>query len=175
MPIAWKYVLHDYQKKRVEVFLNPESDPLGSGYNITQSKIAIGSGGFLGKGYLKGTQSHLSFLPEKQTDFIFTMFTEEIGFIGGFCLITLYLIIAFFVFWIAFKSKYTYGRIMASGMGFIIFFHVFVNIGMVMGILPVVGVPLPLMSYGGTITVSTLIAFGFILNADLYKNEEIKS
>ncbi len=175
LPIAWKYVLHDYQKKRVEVFLNPESDPLGSGYNITQSKIAIGSGGFLGKGYLKGTQSHLSFLPEKQTDFIFTMFTEEIGFIGGFYLITLYLIIAFFVFWIAFKSKYTYGRIVASGMGFIIFFHVFVNIGMVMGILPVVGVPLPLMSYGGTITVSTLIAFGFILNADLYKNEEIKS
>lgn len=175
LPIAWKYGLHDYQKKRVEVFLNPESDPLGSGYNITQSKIAIGSGGFFGKGYLQGTQSHLSFLPEKQTDFIFTMYTEEMGFVGGFYLVSLYLIVIAIIFWIAFKSKYTYGRIIASGMGFIIFFHVFINIGMVMGILPVVGVPLPLMSYGGTITVSTLLAFGFIMNADLYKNEELKT
>lgn len=175
LPFIWKYGLHDYQKKRVEVFLNPESDPLGSGYNITQSKIAIGSGGFFGKGYLQGTQSHLSFLPEKQTDFIFTMYTEEMGFVGGLYLITLYSIITAFVFWIAFKSRYTYGRIIASGMGFIIFSHVFVNIGMVMGLLPVVGVPLPLMSYGGTITVSTLLAFGFIMNADLYKNEEIKT
>lgn len=174
VPFVWKYGLHDYQKKRVEVFINPESDPLGSGYNITQSKIAIGSGGFFGKGYLKGTQSQLAFLPEKQTDFIFTMSTEEIGFVGGVYIISLYLIITAFIFWIAFKSKYTYGRIMASGVGFILFFHVFINIGMVMGILPVVGVPLPLMSYGGTITVTSLISFGFLLNADLYKDEEIK-
>lgn len=173
-PFAWKYGLHDYQKKRIEVFLNPESDPLGSGYNITQSKIAIGSGGFFGKGYLKGTQNQLSFLPEKQTDFIFTMSTEEIGFIGGICIISLYLIITGFSFWISFKSKYTFGRLMASGVGFILFFHVFINIGMVMGVLPVVGVPLPLMSYGGTITATSLLSFGFLLNSDLYKNEEIK-
>lgn len=174
LPFAWKYGLHDYQKKRIEVFLNPESDPLGSGYNITQSKIAIGSGGFFGKGYLKGTQSQLAFLPEKQTDFIFTMSTEEIGFVGGVYIISLYLIITAFAFWIAFKSKYTFGRLMASGVGFILFFHVFINIGMVMGILPVVGVPLPLMSYGGTITVTSLISFGFLLNADLYRDQEIR-
>jgi len=174
LPFVWKYALHDYQRKRVEVFINPESDPLGSGYNITQSKIAIGSGGFLGKGYLKGTQSQLAFLPEKQTDFIFTMSTEEIGFVGGVYIISLYLIITVFIFWIALKSKHTFGRIMASGVGFVLFFHVFINMGMVMGILPVVGVPLPLMSYGGTITATSLISFGFLLNADLYKDEEIK-
>ena len=174
LPLAWKYGLHDYQKKRIEVFINPESDPLGSGYNITQSKIAIGSGGFYGKGYLKGTQGQLAFLPEKQTDFIFTMSTEEIGFIGGVSIITLYLIISGFAFWTAFKSKYTFGRLMATGTGFILFLHVFINIGMVMGILPVVGVPLPLMSYGGTITATSLISFGFLLNADLYKDKELK-
>ena len=147
---------------------------MGSGYNITQSKIAIGSGGFYGKGYLKGTQGQLAFLPEKQTDFIFTMSTEEIGFIGGVSIITLYLIISGFAFWTAFKSKYTFGRLMATGTGFILFLHVFINIGMVMGILPVVGVPLPLMSYGGTITATSLISFGFLLNADLYKDKELK-
>lgn len=175
LPFAWKYVLHDYQRKRIEVFLNPESDPLGSGYNITQSKIAIGSGGFLGKGYLKGTQSQLAFLPEKQTDFIFTTYTEETGFVGGIFIIGLYSILTGLSFWLAFKSKYTYGRIIIAGVGFIMFFHVFVNIGMVMGILPVVGVPLPLFSYGGTITVISLISFSFLLNADLYKDTEIKN
>lgn len=175
LPFAWKYVLHDYQRKRIEVFLNPESDPLGSGYNITQSKIAIGSGGFLGKGYLKGTQSQLAFLPEKQTDFIFTTYTEETGFVGGIFIIGLYSMLAGFSFWLAFKSKYTYSRIIIAGVGFIVFFHVFVNIGMVMGILPVVGVPLPLFSYGGTITVISLISFSFLLNADLYKDTEIKN
>lgn len=174
LPFAWKYALHDYQKKRIEVFLNPESDPLGSGYNITQSKIAIGSGGFLGKGYLKGTQSQLAFLPEKQTDFIFTMTTEEIGFIGGLLIISLYIVLIAFIFWISFKSKHTFGRVIASGVGFIMFFHVFINIGMVMGILPVVGVPLPLLSYGGTITLIALVSFAFLLNSDLYKDEEIK-
>lgn len=174
LPFIWKYGLHDYQKKRIEVFINPESDPLGSGYNITQSKIAIGSGGFLGKGYLKGTQSQLAFLPEKQTDFIFTMSTEEIGFLGGFSIISLYLAIIAVVFWIAFKSKYTFGRLIVSGIGFLFFFHVFINIGMVMGILPVVGVPLPLMSYGGTITITSLLSFAFLFNADLYKDEEIR-
>ena len=173
-PVVWKYTLHDYQKKRLEVFLNPESDPLGSGYNITQSKIAIGSGGFFGKGYLKGTQSQLSFLPEKQTDFIFTMSTEEIGFVGGFFIIVLYTAITGFVFWTAFNTKHTFNRIITCGVGAIVFFHVFINIGMVMGILPVVGVPLPLMSYGGTMTVISMISFSFLLNADLYRDGEIK-
>ncbi len=175
LPFTWKYALHDYQRKRIEVFLNPENDPLGSGYNITQSKIAIGSGGFLGKGYLKGTQSQLAFLPEKQTDFIFTTYTEETGFIGGIFIITLYSILTGFSFWLSFKSKYTYSRIIIAGVGFIMFFHVFVNIGMVMGILPVVGVPLPLFSYGGTITAISLLSFSFLLNADLYKDAEIKN
>jgi len=175
LPFAWKYALHDYQRKRIEVFLNPESDPLGSGYNITQSKIAIGSGGFLGKGYLKGTQSQLAFLPEKQTDFIFTTYTEETGFVGGIFIIGLYLMLSAFSFWLAFKSKYSFGRIIIAGVGFIMFFHVFVNIGMVMGILPVVGVPLPLFSYGGTITVISFLSFSFLLNADLYKDVEIKN
>ncbi len=173
IPIAWNYVIRDYQKKRVEIFLNPESDPLGHGYNITQSKIAIGSGGFLGKGYLKGTQSSLSFLPEKQTDFIFTMYTEEMGFIGGLFLIMLYFFLLFSIFSIAFKSRFTYNRIVAFGLGMMLFLHVFINIGMIMGLMPVVGVPLPFMSYGGTITVSFLIAFGFILNTEVYRNEEI--
>ena len=171
---AFNNALEPYQQMRIKVALGLEEDLRGAGYNVNQSKIAIGSGGFLGKGYLKGTQSQLAFLPEKQTDFIFTMSTEEIGFVGGVYIISLYLIITALIFWIAFKSKYTYGRIMASGVGFILFFHVFINIGMVMGILPVVGVPLPLMSYGGTITVTSLIAFGFLLNADLYRDEEIK-
>ncbi|MDD2839724.1 MAG: rod shape-determining protein RodA [Rickettsiales bacterium] len=175
LPFAWKYALHDYQRKRIEVFLNPESDPLGSGYNITQSKIAIGSGGFLGKGYLKGTQSQLAFLPEKQTDFIFTTYTEETGFVGGIFIIGLYSTLASFAFWSAFKSRYTFSRVIIAGVGFLMFFHVFINIGMVMGILPVVGVPLPLFSYGGTITVISLLSFSFLLNADLYKDTEIKN
>lgn len=175
VPFVWKYALHDYQRKRVEVFLNPESDPLGSGYNITQSKIAIGSGGFFGKGYLKGSQSQLAFLPEKQTDFIFTTYTEEMGFVGGMFIISLYLILTAFVFWLSFKSKYTYGRVIIAGVGFIMFFHIFINIGMVMGLLPVVGVPLPLFSYGGSITVISLLSFSFVLNADLYKDKEIRS
>lgn len=174
LPFAWKYGLHDYQKKRIEVFINPENDPLGSGYNIRQSKIAIGSAGFWGKGYLKGSQSQLAFLPEKQTDFIFTTYTEETGFAGGFFIISLYLLLTGFTFWTAFKTRYTYARITIAGVGFIIFFHTFVNIGMVMGILPVVGVPLPLFSYGGTITIMSIVLFSFLLNADLYKDKEIK-
>lgn len=174
LPFVWKYGLHDYQKKRVEVFLHPEEDPLESGYNITQSKIAIGSGGLYGKGYLKGTQGQLSFLPEKQTDFIFTIFAEEIGFFGIISLIIMYIIMLSTIFWISFKSKYTYGKLFASGLGLIVFLHIFINIGMVTGLLPVVGVPLPLISYGGTMTVVTLISFSFILNVDIYKEEEIK-
>jgi rod shape determining protein RodA len=174
MPFIWKYGLHDYQKKRIEVFLNPTDDPLKSGYNIIQSKIAIGSSGFLGRGYLKGTQNQLAFLPEKQTDFIFTTFTEEMGFVGGTFVILSYMMLIGFIFWVAFKTRNTFSKVVAVGIGFIFFFHVFVNIGMVIGILPVVGIPLPLMSYGGTITALSLVMIGFVLNSDLYQETDIK-
>jgi len=174
IPFLWKYFLHDYQKKRILTFFNPESDPLGSGYNITQSKIAIGSGGFFGKGFLKGTQGQLAFLPEKQTDFIFTMLSEELGFIGGAIVIILYSLIIGYALTIGVKCRHTYGRVITVGFASMIFFHAFINIAMVMGILPVVGAPLLLLSYGGTITMVSLIGFGFLLNVDLYQKTEFK-
>jgi len=174
IPFLWRYFLHDYQKRRILIFFNPEADPLGSGYNITQSKIAIGSGGFFGKGYLKGTQGQLAFLPEKQTDFIFTMLSEELGFIGGAVVIILYSLIIGYALTIGIKCRHTYGRVIAVGFTSMIFFHAFINIAMVMGILPVVGAPLLLLSYGGTITMVSLIGFGFLLNTDLYKKAEFK-
>ncbi|MDG4543282.1 MAG: rod shape-determining protein RodA [Rickettsiales bacterium] len=169
-PFIWMH-MHDYQKKRVTSFLNPEGDPMGAGYNILQSKIAIGSGGVSGKGFLQGTQSQLSFLPEKQTDFIFTMLTEEFGFIGGITVITLYAIIIAYGIFIAAMSKNIYGRLMAIGITGILFFHVFINIAMVMGLIPVVGAPLPLLSYGGTIMMTILVSFGLLLNVSLHSEE----
>jgi len=169
-PFLWMH-LHDYQKKRVFGFLDPEGDPMGTGYNILQSKIAIGSGGFSGKGFLQGTQSQLSFLPEKQTDFIFTMLTEEFGFIGGITVIALYAIILAYGIFIAAISKNHFGRLMAVGITSILFFHVFINIAMVMGMIPVVGAPLPLLSYGGTIMMTILLAFGLLLNVSLHSEE----
>jgi rod shape determining protein RodA len=173
IPFVWKH-MHDYQKERITSFLDPEHDPLGNGYNILQSKIAIGSGGFTGKGFLKGTQSQLSFLPEKQTDFIFTMFTEEFGFVGGIIIIAVYaMIIAYGVF-IAVSSRNHFGRMMAIGIISVFFFHVFVNIAMVMGLMPIVGVPLPLLSYGGTIMTTVFLGFAMLLNVNLYKDEKIE-
>lgn len=172
IPIAWMFVLYDYQKKRIINFINPDNDPLGSGYNIIQSKIAIGSGGFFGKGYLSGTQGQLNFLPEKQTDFIFTMLAEELGFTGCAFLIFLFLSAIMLCNSIALRTKHQYGKLLVTGLMSIFFIHMFTNIGMVIGILPVVGAPLPLISYGGTITATILIAFGFILNVDLNKNNE---
>lgn len=169
-PVLWSQ-MHDYQKQRVFTFLDPENDPKGSGYHVMQSKIAIGSGGLSGKGFLKGTQSQLSFLPEKQTDFIFTMLTEELGFIGGVTVITLYTILIMYGIYIATTSKNRFGRLMAIGCISLVFFHVFVNIAMVMGLLPVVGVPLPLLSFGGTIMITVLTAFGLILNVSLYRED----
>lgn len=168
IPLIWHH-LHTYQKNRILIFLNPESDPLGAGYNIMQSKIAIGSAGALGKGFLKGTQSQLSFLPERHTDFIFTMFAEEWGFIGCITLILLYCYIAYCSTKIAVNCKNHFGRILAIGSIMLIFIHVVVNIAMVMGLLPVVGVPLPLMSYGGTIMITIYIAIGFIANSYIHK------
>ncbi len=170
LPVAIGH-MHDYQKNRLLAFMNPEGDPMGYGYNILQSKIAIGSGGLTGKGFLKGTQSQLSFLPEKQTDFIFTTTTEEVGFIGGVIIITLYAILITYGLFISVSARNHFGRMMAIGITGLIFIHVFINIAMVMGLVPVVGVPLPLLSYGGTIMMTILMAFGLLLNVDLHKNE----
>ncbi|MBT5570482.1 MAG: rod shape-determining protein RodA [Alphaproteobacteria bacterium] len=169
VPVAWQF-LHTYQKQRIFTFLNPENDPLGSGYHILQSKIALGSGGLFGKGFLEGTQSHLNFLPEKQTDFIFTMLAEEFGLIGGVGLIALYgLLIAYGVF-IAFRCRSQFARLLAMGLSVNFFLYVFINIAMVMGILPVVGVPLPLISYGGTAMLTVLIGFGLIMSCWLHRD-----
>jgi rod shape determining protein RodA len=172
MPIGWNF-LRDYQKDRVLTFLNPERDPLGKGYNIIQSKIAIGSGGISGKGILKGTQSQLNFLPEHQTDFIFTMFAEENGLIGGITLLTLYLILIYFGIQIAVNCRNQFGRLLAIGVTIFFFLHVFINMAMVMGLIPVVGVPLPLMSYGGTMMMTVLIGFGLIFNVHIHRNSVI--
>ncbi len=164
LPLLWMYVLHDYQKQRVLTFLNPESDPLGTGYNIIQSKIAIGSGGVYGKGWLHGTQSQLDFLPEHHTDFIFAVYSEEFGMMGFFLLMAIYMYIILRCIYIAKKAHSTFERILAGTLSLTFFFYIFVNIGMVSGILPVVGVPLPLISYGGTSMVTLCAGFGLLMS-----------
>ncbi len=166
LPIIWHY-LYDYQKQRILIFLNPESDPLGDGYNIIQSKIAIGSGGLFGKGMTFGSQAQLQFLPEHQTDFVFPMFAEEFGFLGVLLVIFLYFILIMYGAKIAVNCKSHFGRLLAYGSISMFSVHVFINMGMVMGLLPVVGVPLPLLSYGGTIMATILIAFGLLINVHL--------
>lgn len=163
-PLFWKFALHDYQKTRILTMLDPESDPLGSGYHIIQSKIAIGSGGTYGKGWLNGTQSQLDFLPERSTDFIFSVFSEEFGFIGIVLLLTLYCLIIFRGLFIAAHASNTFGRLLAGALSMTFFVYLFVNTGMVSGLLPVVGVPLPLVSYGGTSMVTLMIGFGMIMS-----------
>lgn len=172
LPIIWT-LLHNYQKNRVLIFLNPDREPLGAGYNIIQSKIAIGSGGFWGKGLLNGTQSHLSFLPEYTTDFIFSFLTEELGFIGGLVLVILYFLLILSSLAIAINTKSIFTKLMVIGLTSIFFSHVFINIGMVMGMMPVVGVPLPFISYGGTMMVSMLISFGLIMNASVHQHNNL--
>jgi len=172
LPIAWNF-LHDYQKRRVLTFMNPEEDPLGSGYHILQSKIALGSGGFSGKGFMQGTQSHLSFLPEKQTDFIFTMFAEEHGLIGALVLIALYILLIAYGYAIALRSRSQYGRLLAGGLTTMLFLYVFINIAMVSGLVPVVGVPLPLFSYGGTAMMTLLVGIGLLVNVYVHRDVEI--
>ncbi len=161
VPVAY-HMLHDYQKKRVETFLDPDSDPLGAGYNIIQSKIAIGSGGFVGKGLLNGSQGQLDFLPEKQTDFIFTMLAEELGFIGALVLIALYILLIGFAMTLAVKSRSAYGRLIAAGVAALLFIHILINMAMVMGMIPVVGVPLPFLSYGGSFLLAVMMACGLL-------------
>lgn len=161
IPILWTF-LHDYQKKRVLTFLDPESDPLGAGYHIMQSKITLGSGGVFGKGFMEGTQSRLNFLPEKQTDFIFTVLSEEFGLIGSLCLFGLYMLIIIYGFIIAMRCNNFFGKLLGMGLTINFALYVFINMGMVMGLMPVVGVPLPLVSYGGTAMLTLFFGFGLI-------------
>ena len=169
IPIAWQFLLHDYQRQRVLTLLNPEADALGTGWNIIQSKTAIGSGGFSGKGFLEGTQSHLHFLPEGHTDFIIAAYSEEFGLIGVTLLILLYFAIIFRTFQIGLQCFHNYGRLVAGALGLSFFVYVFVNAGMVSGILPVVGVPLPFMSYGGTAIITLMSTFGLVMSIHTHR------
>ncbi len=164
IPLFWTFIMHDYQRQRVLTFLDPETDPLGTGYHIIQSKIAIGSGGIYGKGWLNGTQSHLDFLPEGSTDFIFAAFLEEFGLIGGGLLLTLYFFVIARALYMASRAPDTYTRLLAGSVTLIFFLYAFVNTGMVSGLLPVVGLPLPLFSYGGTSLVTIMAGFGILMS-----------
>jgi rod shape determining protein RodA len=168
LPVLW-HQLHDYQKQRVLTFLDPERDPLGAGYHIIQSKIALGSGGVWGKGILKGTQSQLSFLPEKQTDFVFTMLAEEAGLIGALGLLLLFLVLTAYGLVFALRARNQFGRLLAMGITITFSLYVVINIAMVTGLIPVVGVPLPLISYGGTAMMTVLIGFGLMLSVDIHR------
>lgn len=173
IPVAWFFFLHDYQKQRVLTFMNPESDPLGAGYHIMQSKIAIGSGGISGKGFLEGTQSRLNFLPEKQTDFIFTLWVEEWGLMGGLFLLVLAGLIFLYCGFVAFRCRHGYGKLLAFGLMVNFSLYVFINIAMVMGLIPVVGAPLPLVSYGGTAMLAVLGGFGLIISCNIHRDAKL--
>lgn len=168
IPFGW-YILHDYQRNRVLTFMNPERDPLGAGYHIIQSKIAIGSGGLFGKGWLNGTQSNLHFLPEHTTDFIFAVAGEEFGFIGSLFLITLYMLIILRGFYITIHAQDTFTRLLAGSITLSFFVSFFINMGMVTGILPVVGIPLPLVSYGGSSMVTIMASFGILMSIQTHR------
>ena len=170
LPVLWHF-MHDYQRNRVLTFLNPERDQLGAGYHIIQSKIALGSGGMFGKGFLDGTQSHLNFLPEKHTDFIFTMLAEEFGFFGSLLVLAINMLIIFYGYKFAFRTTNYFSRLVIIGLNTNYFLYVFINIAMVLGLLPVVGVPLPLISYGGTVILSIMASFGIIMSAYVNRNE----
>ncbi len=172
IPVAWQF-LREYQKSRILTFINPESDPLGAGYHILQSKIAFGSGGMFGKGFLGGTQSHLNFLPEKQTDFIFTMLAEEFGLAGGIGLLLLYFALMAYGTVISLRCNSQFGRMLGMGIITTFFLYVFINMAMVMGLVPVVGVPLPLISYGGSAMLTLLFGFGLVLNIYIHRDVQI--
>lgn len=167
--IMWQYGMRDYQRSRVLTFLSPESDPLGSGYHIIQSTIAIGSGGMYGKGWLNGTQSHLDFLPERKTDFIFSVFSEEFGFIGSILLLAIYVIIIARGLFIAVQAQDTFSRLLAGTITLTFLIYVFINTGMVNGLLPVVGIPLPMVSYGGTSMVTLMASFGILMSIHTHR------
>ena len=173
VPLAWRFVLHDYQKARVETFLNPESDALGKGWNITQAKIAIGSGGVAGKGFTLGTQSRLNFLPEKQTDFIWTSFCEEFGFVGALALLILFAVVIFYGVQTAMSARSQFGRLLAMGIILNFFFYIMINGLMVMGLIPVVGIPMPLLSYGGSAMLTVMFGFGLLMSVHIHRQVEI--
>jgi rod shape determining protein RodA len=168
-PLMWFFVMRDYQKQRVLTLLDPQSDPLGAGWNIIQYKTAIGSGGLDGKGWLQGTQSHLEFLPESHTDFIVAVLAEEFGFLGMAALIILYFMIILRCLYIAVTAQDSFSRLLAGALTMTFFLYIFVNIGMVSGLLPVVGVPLPLISYGGTSAITLLAAFGVLMSIQTHR------
>jgi rod shape determining protein RodA len=168
-PVVFAH-LHDYQRARIETFMHPERDPLGAGYNIIQSKIALGSGGMWGQGFLQGTQGHLDFLPEKQTDFIFTMIGEEFGLVGGLAVMGLLCLIVIGGMAIALRCRHQYGRLLALGIAMNFFMYVFVNIAMVMGVIPVGGVPLPLISHGGSAMFTVMIGFGLLMSVHVHRD-----
>ena len=168
-------ILKPYQKSRILTFFNPERDPLGAGYQIIQSKIAIGSGGFLGKGFLQGTQSYLEFLPEKHTDFIFTLFSEEFGFVGSIILIFLYALLIYRIIRIGFLSRSFFAKLYCFGFASALFLYIFVNIAMVLGLLPIVGAPLPIMSYGGSSMLSIMLGLSIVMSCKVYSQDPIGS
>lgn len=172
IPIGWEF-LHDYQKQRVYTFLDPERDPLGAGYNILQSKIALGSGGIFGKGFMSGSQSQLMFLPEKHTDFIFVVLAEEFGMTGALILLCLYLFLLIYGFAIALNCRNQFGRLVGIGLTTSFFLYVFVNVAMVTGLIPVVGIPLPLVSYGGTAMLTLMIGCGLLLSVSVHRDIRI--
>ena len=173
LPLVW-FNLHNYQKQRILTHLDPSLDSLGAGYHISQSKIALGSGGVFGKGFLKGSQSHLDFLPEKQTDFIFTMIGEEFGLAGTLFVLMIFVLLMLYSYVIAFLQSSQFGRLVCSGIVFMLFSYVFVNVGMVSGFLPVVGAPLPLISYGGSSMLTIFISFGIILSASIHRHNKLE-
>jgi len=168
-------VLKPYQKSRILTFFNPDRDPLGAGYQIIQSKIAIGSGGFFGKGYLKGTQSYLEFLPEKHTDFIFTLFSEEFGFLGSIILMILYILLIIRIISIGFFVRSFFAKLYCFGFASAVFLYVFVNISMVLGLLPIVGAPLPIMSYGGSSMLSIMLGLSIVMSCKIYRQDQISN
>ena len=172
VPVAWQF-LHDYQKRRVLTFLNPASDALGAGWNISQAEIAIGSGGVAGKGFLQGTQSRLNFLPEKETDFIFTTLGEEFGFVGCVALLLLFAVVIGYGIRIAMSSRSQFGRLLAMGITLNFFFYIMINAAMVMGLIPVVGIPMPLISYGGTAMLTVMFGFGLLMSVHVHRQVEI--
>lgn len=172
IPIGWNF-MHDYQRQRVLTFINPETDPLGSGYHILQSQIAFGSGSVFGKGYLQGTQSHLNFLPERHTDFIFTMLAEEFGLVGGLLVLLLFALLMVYGLAVSVRCRNHFGRLLSMGVTVTILLYVFINTAMVMGLIPVVGVPLPLISYGGTAMLTVLGGCGFLMNAYIHRDVRI--
>lgn len=168
LPVAWN-MLHDYQQDRIYTFIDPGRDPLGSGYHILQSKIALGSGGVFGKGFMAGTQSHLEFLPEMHTDFIFTMLAEEMGMLGALGVLVLFITVIVYGYVLAMRVRHQFGRLIVLGITLNFFLYVFVNMAMVMGLIPVVGVPLPFISFGGTAMLTLLFGFGLALSASIHR------